>query len=259
MYTSLRCELKERGLGVAEWPEALGASLSYSVNEDDISHYVSVVTDFPGRKPGLVEVDTVAEDDEDPEASEDARGPVPDGKRVICSVGGVEAVSAGYIENLPADLLIDSGAVARLVDSRVLARLGLSKASLRPYHGGLNGVSGNKLRIIGEIDLPLRLGSLENLRGFVAFRAVIDLDENIMTLKESGETFPPGSPRVEEVYVSRIASSVRLCPGGQALVVSDLAGEAPEGANVLIEGVPGLDSKAKVARTLCSVNGGKTL
>ncbi|KAE9167228.1 hypothetical protein PF005_g28867 [Phytophthora fragariae] len=61
-----------------------------------------------------------------------------------------------------------------------------------------------------------------------AFRAVIDLDENIMTLKDSGEAIALGSPRVEEMYVTRIVSAVRLRPGGQALVVTDVMGQAPD-------------------------------
>ncbi|KAE8964388.1 hypothetical protein PF002_g9508 [Phytophthora fragariae] len=71
-----------------------------------------------------------------------------------------------------------------------------------------------------------------------AFRAVIDLDENIMTLKDSGEAIALGSPRVEEMYVTRIVSAVRLRPGGQALVVTDVMGQAPDETTVLIEGLP---------------------
>ncbi|EGZ21874.1 hypothetical protein PHYSODRAFT_435004, partial [Phytophthora sojae] len=205
------------------------------------------------RKPGLVEVSDADAADADEE------DPVPAGKRVICSVGGIEAVSAGFIEDLPAELLIDSGAIASLVGSRVRTRLGLTDAPLRSYHGRLNAVSGHKLRIRGEIDLPLRLGSLEKMRPFVAIRAVIDLDENTMTLKDTGEVLPLGTPRVEETYVSRIASTVRICPGGQALVASDVVGKAPENTTVLIEGRPELDENVKVARTLCSIREGKTI
>ncbi|KAJ8535197.1 hypothetical protein ON010_g13539 [Phytophthora cinnamomi] len=125
-----------------ERSEALGNHVSYVENADDIMHYVSVVKDdgynVYHQVPGLVETDDVPEEEDDP-------GPVPEGKRVICSVGGVEAVSAGHFDNLPAELLIDSGAVASLVDSRVLVRLGLSEVPLRTYTGSLNGVSGHKL------------------------------------------------------------------------------------------------------------------
>ncbi|KAE9338447.1 hypothetical protein PF008_g12056 [Phytophthora fragariae] len=77
-----------------------------------------------------------------------------------------------------------------------------------------------------------------------------------MTLKNTGETLPLGSPRVEEMYVTRIASAVRLRPGGQALVVTDVMGKAPD---VLLEGLPELDANVKIARTLCTVHGGKTI
>ncbi|KAG6624031.1 uncharacterized protein IUM83_02216 [Phytophthora cinnamomi] len=205
-----------------------------------------------GSNPSFTK-DVEVEDADAGVPSED--DPVPAGKRVICSVGSVEAVSVGYIEELPAELLIDSGAIASLVESRVLTRLGLKDAPLLSYHGSLNAVSGHKLRVKGEIDLSLRLGSLVKRRPFVvvnhlhvdailgtdslkAFRAVIDLDENTMTLKDSGEVFPLGAPRVEETYVSRIASTVHLCPGGQALVAADIMGKAQENATVLIEGLP---------------------
>ncbi|KAG6612700.1 uncharacterized protein IUM83_03316 [Phytophthora cinnamomi] len=254
--------------------EAIGSNPSLTKDGDDISHYLCSVRDPDGeirlRKPGLVGV----EDADAGVSSED--DPVPAGEREICSVGGVDAVSVGYIEDLPAELLIDSGAIASLVESRVLTRLGLKDAPLRSYHGSRNAVSGHKLRVKGEIDLPLRLGSLEKRRPFVvvdhlhvdailgtdslkAFRAVIDLDEKTMALKDSGEVFPLGAPRVEETYVSRIASTVRLCPCGQALVAADIMGKAQENATVLIEGLPELEENVRVARTLCSIRKGKAI
>ncbi|KAE9096102.1 hypothetical protein PF002_g16649 [Phytophthora fragariae] len=92
-----------------------------------------------------------------------------------------------------------------------------------------------------------------------AFRAVIDLDENIMTLKDSGEVIVLGSPRVEEMYKTRIASAVRLLPGVQALVVTNVMGQAPDETTVLIEGLPELDANVKIARTLCTVHEGLAL
>ncbi|KAE9051323.1 hypothetical protein PR001_g1555 [Phytophthora rubi] len=259
----------------AERSEALDSRPSYVEDSNDISHYVCRVCDavLPRRKPGLVEV---KQDDEPDELSDDKLRPVPEGKRVICAVGGLEAVSTGYIEDLPAELLIDSGAVASLIDARVLKRLGLANAPLRPYHGSLKDVSGGNLRIKGEIELTLRLGTCEELRTFVlvdrlhvhailgtdtlkAFRAVIDLEENIMALKNTGETLPLGSPRVEEMYVTRIASAARLRPGGQALVVTDVMGKAPDDTTELLEGLPELDANVKIAGTLCTVHGGKTI
>ncbi|KAE8890608.1 hypothetical protein PF003_g25358 [Phytophthora fragariae] len=260
----------------AERTEALGSSPSYVENSDDISHYVCRVrnSEGPRRRPGLVEVES--DDEPEDDVSVEELNPVPEGKRVTCSVGGLEAVSVGYIEALPAELLIDTGAVASLLDARFLKRLGLSKAPLRPYKGSLKDVSGGSLRIKGELELTLRMGARYELRTFVvvdklhvnailgtdtlkAFRAVIDLDENIMTLKDSGEVIALGFPRVEEMYVTRIASAVRLRPGGQALVVTDVMGQAPDETTVLFEGLPELDANVKIARTLCTVHEGKAV
>ncbi|KAE9014089.1 hypothetical protein PR001_g15230 [Phytophthora rubi] len=175
---------------------ALGSSPSYVENSDDTSHYVCRVrnSERPRRRPGLVDVES---DDEPEDVSEEVLNPVPEGKRVICYVGGLEAVSVGYTEDLPAELLIDSGAVASLVAARFSKRLGLFKAPLRPYIGSPKNLSGGSLRIKGELELTLRLGARYELRTFVvvdrlhvnailgtdrlkAFRAVIDLDENII-------------------------------------------------------------------------------
>ncbi|KAE9184823.1 hypothetical protein PF002_g26332 [Phytophthora fragariae] len=80
-----------------------------------------------------------------------------------------------------------------------------------------------------------------------------------MTLKDSGEVIALGFPRVEEMYVTRIASAVRLRPGGQALVVTDVMGQAPDETTVLFEGLPELDANVKIARTLCTVHEGKAV
>ncbi|KAE8876517.1 hypothetical protein PF010_g15789 [Phytophthora fragariae] len=223
-------------------------------------------------KPGLVEV-SAAESESD--AGEEPSF-LQDGKRVIGAVGGVEAVSAGYIDCTPVEMLIDTGTIPSLVNSRVLKRVGRANTPLRPSNKDLNGVTGHMLRIWGEIDLPLRVGSLEVMRPFVVvgrlhvdtmlgtdtlkeLRAVIDLEENTLTLKGTGEVFPLGTPRVEEMHSTRISSTVRLRPGGQALVVTDVQGKAPEDATVLIEGLQEVDATVRVARTLCTVHNGKVL
>ncbi|KAI9988719.1 hypothetical protein PInf_022181 [Phytophthora infestans] len=175
----------------------------------------------------------------------------PLGKRVIGSVGGVEALSWGFIENITAELLIESGAVACLV-------------------GSLNGASGSALDIEEVIYLPVTLGSVERRIPFAVVRmlhvdailgtnalkdvrAVVDLDESTVTLKDTGEVFPLGSPRVEESYLSRISSTIRLRPGGQARAIAEIQGQLVDGATVLVEGLAELDDSIKVARTLCTV------
>ncbi|KAE9286108.1 hypothetical protein PF008_g26747 [Phytophthora fragariae] len=104
-----------------------------------------------------------------------------------------------------------------------------------------------------HVDTILGTDTLKELR------AVIDLEENTLTRKGSGEVFPLGTPRVEEMHSTRISSTVRLRPGGQALVVTDVQGKAPEDATVLIEGLQEVDATVRVARTLCTVHNGKVL
>eukprot|EP00644_Phytophthora_capsici_P016036 jgi/Phyca11/115485/e_gw1.28.525.1 len=99
----------------------------------------------------------------------------------------------------------------------------------------------------------MRTDSLE------AFRAVIDLEEQTMTLKETGEVLPLGGTRVEETYAATAASLVRLGPGHQALVRADVRGTLADNSAVLVEGVPGTDVSLRVARTLCTVTEGSVL
>lgn len=72
-----------------------------------MSEYVYIVRDDKGDwQPGLLEnLDAQV----DKEEVDDEERLVPDGKRVICSVGGVEAIFAGYIDCIPAEMLVDSG------------------------------------------------------------------------------------------------------------------------------------------------------
>ncbi|OWY93302.1 putative membrane protein, partial [Phytophthora megakarya] len=114
-----------------------------------------------------------------------------------------------------------------------------------PCDNSLNGVTGHKINMKGAIDLPLRLGSIEIVRPFVVvsrlhvdailgtdtlkvFRAVVDLDDSTLTLNTTNEVFQLGSPRVEEYHSSKMSATVRLQPGGQAIVVTELVGNVPE-------------------------------
>ncbi|KAG1691727.1 hypothetical protein DVH05_026737 [Phytophthora capsici] len=103
----------------------------------------------PRRRPGLIELNPTSDE-----------RVVPEGKRVICSVGGMQAWSSGFIDCCPSQMLANTGAVASLVDKRVLKRLGRSSEPLRPYLGSLDSVSGHAIRIKGIIDLPVTLGTL---------------------------------------------------------------------------------------------------
>ncbi|KAE8987554.1 hypothetical protein PR001_g22292 [Phytophthora rubi] len=220
----------------------------YPKREEDISHYVEVVR--PGRlalerseKRGLIEVVTVelpngfglrrdeAEEMDEPEV-------VPGGRRVVCAVGGYEALSGGFIDCLPSRILADTGATLSLVDKLVLKRLGRARETLRPYEGLVRSSSGHKLRIRGWITLPVRLGSLAaNLNLLVAeqlncdailgvdalavFGAVIDVEERTKTLK--------------------------------------VIGDVGDKATVLVEGSLGLPPTLCVARTLCTVHKGQVI
>ncbi|KAG3088117.1 hypothetical protein PI124_g17148 [Phytophthora idaei] len=127
-------------------------------------------------------------------------------------------------------MLADTGAITSLVDKRVLKRLGRASEPLRPYTGSLDSVSGHATRVSGVIDLPMTLGTLERTLPFVvtdhlfvdanfgtdslrAFRAVIDLEEQKMTLKRTRVVIPLGATRVEETYAASVNSSARLEPG----------------------------------------------
>ncbi|GMF31417.1 unnamed protein product [Phytophthora fragariaefolia] len=229
--------------------EALGSHSGCVEDPDGVLNYVCFVKDGSAtkdkRKPGLMERKDRPKPKVDP--NNDVEDPVPEGKRIICSVEGYEATSVGFIDSLPAELFIDTGAIASLVDSRVLEKVGLAKAPLRPYHGSLNGVSGQPLHIRGEIELPLRIGTLEKLRTLAvvdclhvhallgtdalkAFRAVVDMGENVMTLKETGETIRLGTPRVEEAIL-----------------------------RCWLKDCLELDPLLKIARSLCSVRNGQTI
>ncbi|KAE9334995.1 hypothetical protein PR003_g13236 [Phytophthora rubi] len=111
--------------------EALGSHTGCVEDPDDVLNYVCFVKDGSAkkekRKPDLREVENRPKPEVSPNV--DVEDFVPEGKRVICSVEGFEATSVGFIDSLPAELLIDTGAIGSLVDSRVLA----SSAWRRPH------------------------------------------------------------------------------------------------------------------------------
>ncbi|KAE8993092.1 hypothetical protein PR002_g20345 [Phytophthora rubi] len=80
----------------AKRSEALGSHTGRVEDPDDVLNYVCFVKDAEvkskaKRKPGLVEVKDSPKPEVDP--SIDVEDPVPEGKRVICSVEGFEATS----------------------------------------------------------------------------------------------------------------------------------------------------------------------
>ncbi|OWZ16733.1 hypothetical protein PHMEG_0009428 [Phytophthora megakarya] len=173
-------------------------------------------------------------------------------------------------------MLVDSGAIASLVYERVLRRVGRADEPLRTYHGSLDSVSGHSIQVCGMIDLPVTLGSVEKTLPFVvvnhlhvdailgadtsrAFRAVIDLEEQSLIQKRCGEVVPLGDSRIEECYVTGIATTMKLAPACQALVRANVKGQVDPETTVLIEGIAGGDDLLRVARTLCTVIHGQVV
>ncbi|KAG3145329.1 hypothetical protein PC128_g24241 [Phytophthora cactorum] len=173
-------------------------------------------------------------------------------------------------------MLADTGAIASLVDKRVLKRLGRASEPLRPYTGSLNSVLGHAIRVSGVIDLPVTLETLVWTLPFVvadhlfvdailgtdslrAFCAVIDLEEQNMTMKGTGDVILFGATRVEETYATSVNSPVHPEPGRQARVRSSVRGTVRNHSVVLVEGVPGSDEPLRIARTLCTVADGTVL
>ncbi|KAE9313857.1 hypothetical protein PR003_g19390 [Phytophthora rubi] len=221
----------------ADRSEALGSHTGCVEDPDDVLNYVCFVKDGSAknekRRPGLMEVKDRPTPEGSPNA--DVEDPVPEGKRVTCSVEGFEVTSVGFIDGLPVELLIDTGAIASLVDSRASeARPGEGPTATVPWQFERRTLE--KLRTFAVVD-HLHVHALLGTDALNAFRAVIDMEESVMTLMETGETIQLGTPRVEEMYVSRINSTVRLCPGGQPLVVANLMGKAPDTPR---EAMPGL-------------------
>ncbi|KAG3110402.1 hypothetical protein PI125_g10053 [Phytophthora idaei] len=64
----------------------------------------------PRRRPGFREVSGG-------DTTENEEGVVSEGKRVICSVGGVLALSDGFIDCCASEMLADTGAIASLPNS----------------------------------------------------------------------------------------------------------------------------------------------
>lgn len=194
----------------------------------------------------------------------------------MCTVGNYEALSSGYIDCLPSQVLADTGATLSLVGYRVLKRLGRTNEPLRPYDGMERSSSGHHLRIRGWIRLSLKLGSMEvtlnllvaekvhmdailGVDALSAFGAVIDVAEKTLTLKSTKEILPLGVMVVHQTYLSKMAASIRLPPRGQALVMANVVGDAPEKATFLVEGSLGLPPTLCVARTVCTVNDGQVI
>ncbi|OWZ12504.1 putative membrane protein [Phytophthora megakarya] len=253
--------------------------------DDDVSHYVNVVSgptmeavlqpkveQVGPNVIDLLEVVTMRST----EADRDFLPVVGDGRRVVCTVGRFEASSSGYIDHLPVRMLADTGATLNLVDSAVLTRIGKTSYPLYPYEGRVSSSSGHALHIEGWTHLPIQLGTLEltlevlvvgklhieailGVDALGAFGALIDVANRSMLLQRSGETLQLGVEAIENTYLTTMASSVRLPPLGQALVLTNLLGGTPDGSAVLVEAVMNLPPAFGVARSLGTVKNGQVV
>ncbi|KAE9297399.1 hypothetical protein PR003_g23508 [Phytophthora rubi] len=273
-----------------ESAEVLKDADAHPEREDAVSNYVQVICPerLPperDRRPGLVEVATInlpdgfgvrIEEEDDGNCSRSSKSVVEGGRRVVCTVGNYEALSSGYIDCLPSQVLADTGATLSLVDYRVLKRLRRTNEHLRPYEGQVRSSSGHHLRVRGWIRLPVKHGSMEmtldllvadklhadailGVDALGAFGAVIDVAEKTLTLKRTEQVLALGVMIVHQSYLSKMAASIRLPPRGQALVIANVVGDAPEKATVLVEGSLGLPPTLCVARTVCTVNNGQVV
>ncbi|KAG2973962.1 hypothetical protein PC119_g19601 [Phytophthora cactorum] len=127
-----------------------GGHIVYTIGAGGLPHRT--------RKIGLQEVES---------CEEDGTRVVPDGKRVICSVGGIMAISGRYVDCCPTEILVDTDAVASLTNKSVLRRIGRSKTPLRTYTRSLNIALTHEIKALGIIELPVRLGSVEKEVPFI--------------------------------------------------------------------------------------------
>ncbi|EGZ19038.1 hypothetical protein PHYSODRAFT_409911, partial [Phytophthora sojae] len=156
-------------------------------------------------------------------------------------------------------MLADTGATLSLVDFRVLKRLGRAGEALKAYDGHVRSSSGHRLRIRGWITLPLMLGKVgATMRMLVADKLHVDAILGVDALGARSKHLSLGVMVVHESFMATMAVSVRLPPRGQALVVADVVGDAPN-ATVLVEGSFNLPPSLCVARTLCTVDDGRVV
>lgn len=73
-----------------------------------------------------------------------------------------------------------------------------------------------------------------------------------MRLKQSGEVLPLGFTVTQDSYLATMATSIRLPPRGQALVMSRVIGEVADKATVLLEGTVDLPRFAWHGRSVRS-------
>ncbi|KAG2920863.1 hypothetical protein PC119_g17587 [Phytophthora cactorum] len=266
--------------------EAVGEVELRPEGDEGISHYVNVVrsgrpSPEPPPRRGLMNVTVDLPDGFGVRAEDDAEDAEPPcvvkcGRRVVCAVGNFEALSGGYIDCLPSQMLADTGAMLSLINRRVLKRLGRPREPLEPSDGCVSSSSGHKLRVHGWINLPVSLGTKEVVVRMVvtdklhvdailgvdalgAFGAVIDVAQRTLALKGTGEVLPLGVTVVHEAFMATMASSIRLPPRGQALVVTNIVGDAEEASVALVEGASGLPPTLGVSRSLCTISEGKVV
>jgi hypothetical protein len=248
--------------------------------EEDLSHYVEVV----GVRAGLEargEPHNASGEAETGSGLDDGRlgaggGRAAVGAGRVCALGGgLEAVSTCLVSEQPVKVLIDTGATVSLLRGPVYDGLD-DKPPLELYRGSLWSSSGHCLRVRGSVLLPVQLGSRREVGRFnvvddmhvdaifgtdllATLRAVIDLEAEKLSLKDSDEEFPLGAPPRTLVAEARLKTNVQLRPGGQALVVCRVSADLGDSSTVLIEPRVRTASPFRVARSLGTASDGWVL
>ncbi|GMF25483.1 unnamed protein product [Phytophthora fragariaefolia] len=184
--------------------ETLGKLGREPMNEDAAENYLQVVRPqrppppVRDRKPDLVEVVTVTQPDGFGDRVNEAGDEVREVPRVVDSgrrvvVGSFEALSSGYIDCLPSQMLADTGATLSLISHRVLKRL----------------VVGLDLLVADQLHVDAILG----VDALGAFGDVIDVAERNITLKGSGDVLLLGVMVVHETFMTTMEPPFDSLPG----------------------------------------------
>ncbi|KAI9984727.1 hypothetical protein PInf_006096 [Phytophthora infestans] len=225
---------------------------------EDASHYVQVM--FPERPPpdpppnrGLKTVTFELSDGFGVHDNEDEERPsmtrvVQGGRRVVCAVGSFEALSGGYIDCLPSQMLADTGATLNRIDRRFQKRLERYSEFLQLY---------DEVSVKMVVADKLHVDAILGVDALGVFGALIDV--RTLTLKDTSEVLQLEMTVVHDTNMAPMASSVRLPPRGQGLVVANFVGNVRVNDIVLVEGAVELPPTLGIARSLCTVGEHKVI